>query len=230
MENARRFGILLAMDDDALAAPIRRGLEEAGFEFQRVTDTAELHTSLHRHPPALLILHMDLPGANGTELLKRLRAGERERTLPIIALSDSNAETDRIVALELGADDFLGRPFSVRELSLRVKAIVARLPAAASRPERLRVGRFSLSPETHEVLVDGVPLTLSALDYRLLAALIEEGGRVVSRERLIALAWGAESTVSPRTVDTQLRRLRVRLGAVADQIRTVRGFGYRITE
>jgi two-component system, OmpR family, phosphate regulon response regulator PhoB len=230
MEGRQELRILLADNDDRIASVIQASLENAGFDVARVSSAEEALKALHETKPALVILDMMIPGMAGTDLLRTLRANPETSAVPLVALSKCSEEIDRIIALELGADDFVAKPFSARELTLRVRAILSRKRTQSPKPKRIRVGRFTLDRENREVAVDGVPVPLSVLDYRLLAALISEGRRVVSRERLIELAWKPESKVSRRTVDTQLRRLRVKIGSAAEKIETVRGFGYRLSD
>jgi DNA-binding response OmpR family regulator len=225
-----RTRILVADDDDSIATVIRTNLETAGFDVILASSAAEAMNEIRGSSPALVIFDMRIPGMTGVDFLRALRSSPETRDVPIVALSERSEEIDRIVTLELGADDYVSKPFSARELTLRVKAILARQPAPPPKPEHLRVGRFTLDASAQEISIDGVPVSLSALDFRLIAALIREGGRVVSRERLIEMAWGSESAVSRRTVDTQLRRLRLKIGRAAGQIHTVRGFGYRLGE
>ena len=180
--------------------------------------------------PALVIFDTMIRGMAGTDFLRTLRSTPATCNIPIIALSERAGEIDRIVGLELGADDYVSKPFSARELTLRVKAILSRCPAAPPQPDRFRTGRLMLDLPNHEFSIDGKRVNLTALEFRLLLTLLREGGRVVSREQLIEKAWGPDSEVSQRTVDTQLRRLRVKLGPAAEQIQTVRGFGYRLSE
>ena len=148
----------------------------------------------------------------------------------MIVVSERSEEIDRIIALELGADDYVVKPFSPRELALRVRAILSRRSMQQPKPTRVSIGRLKLDLENRAVSVNGKPVELSALDFRLMTVLMTALGRVVSRDQLIESAWGSESEISTRTVDTQLRRLRAKLGSAAEQIETVRGFGYRLAE
>jgi len=230
MKGDNRSRILLADDDAKAASVIRASLESAGFEVLGATTAEEAFAKVRELKPALVIFDTRIPGMAGMDFLRTLRSTPETSRLPVVAISGNSGEIDRIVALELGADDYITKPFSTRELALRVKAILSRCPVLPRQAERFGIGRFVLDPSAREVLLDGVPITVSALDFRILSVLIREEGRVVSRERLIELAWGADSEVSLRTVDTQLRRLRVKLGPAARQVRTVRGFGYRLGE
>ena len=180
--------------------------------------------------PALIILAMTIPGMAGKEVLRAIKSAPMTSVIPVVVLSEQSEEIDRIVALELGADDYVAKPFSARELALRVRAILSRRSIQQPRPSRLSIGRLRLDAESRIVTVNGKPVDLSALDFRLLTVLMSARGGVVSREQLIESVWGAESEIASRTVDTQLRRLRKKLGAASGQIQTVRGFGYQMTE
>jgi two-component system phosphate regulon response regulator PhoB len=230
MAPGQKVRILVADGDEHASSVVRSHLESAGFEVISAASAEEAVGKVRGMNPALVIFDTMIPGMSGTDFLRTLRSTPATCNIPIVALSERAGEIDRIVGLELGADDYVSKPFSARELTLRVKAILSRCPAAPPKPERFRMGRLMLDLPNHEFSIDGVPVSLTALEFRLLLTLLREGGRVVSREQLIEQAWGPDSEVSQRTVDTQLRRLRVKLGAAAEQIQTVRGFGYRLGE
>jgi two-component system phosphate regulon response regulator PhoB len=230
MQPTQKVRILVADADERVVSLLRGSLESAGFDVDSALNANEAISRVGQVNPALLIFDTMLPGMAGTDFLRTLRSTPATCNIPIIALSERAGEIDRIVGLELGADDYVSKPFSARELTLRVKAILSRCPAAPDKPDRFRAGRLMLDVPRHEVSIDGVAVALSALEFRLLATLLREEGRVVSRDQLIEKAWGPDSEVSQRTVDTQLRRLRVKLGPAAEQIQTVRGFGYRLGE
>ncbi len=222
--------ILLAESNEGIAALIHSNLVNAGFEVAHAANALEVLAKSRELNPALIILDMLIPGMTGKEVLRTIKSTPGISGIPVIALSDQAEEIDRIIALELGADDYVAKPFSARELALRVRAILSRRPALQPKPSRMSIGRLRLDAESRTVTVNGKPAELSALDFRLLTVLMGARGSVVSREQLIESAWGAESEISPRTVDTQLRRLREKLGGAAEQIQTVRGFGYRLGE
>ena len=222
--------VLVAEEDEGIAALIHSNLVNAGFSVVHATDGAESLQKAGELSPSLMILDMMISGMPGKEVLRSIKSSLTTGSIPVIVLSAQSEEIDRIVALELGADDYVAKPFSARELALRVRAILSRRVAREPRQPRQSVGMLRLDAEDRVVSVNGKPADLSALDFRLLTVLVKARGRVVSREQLIESAWGVESGVSPRTVDTQLRRLRAKLGAAAEQIQTVRGFGYRLDE
>ena len=228
MSAKRNLTILVAEYDVGLATLIHSNLLSAGYDVGHADGANEVLKKSRDLIPALVILDMRIPGLAGKEVLRTLKSAPATSDIPVVALSDHGEEIDRIIALELGADDYVAKPFSARELALRVRAILSRRTAHPPGAPRLAFGRLALDVESRTVSIDGKPVDLSVRDFRLLAALMDAGGRVVSREKLIESAWGEDSDISPRTVDTQLRRLRGKIRAVADQIHTVRGFGYRM--
>lgn len=220
--------ILVAEGDVGVATLIHSNLVSEGFTVVHANGADEALKMSRERIPALVILDMLMPGTAGKEVLRALKSAPATCGIPVVALSDRGDEIDRIIALELGADDYVAKPFSPRELALRVRAILSRRTAHPPGAPRLAFGRLALDVESRTVSIDGKPVDVSVRDFRLLAALMDAGGRVVSREKLIESVWGPDSDVSPRTVDTQLRRLRGKIRPVADQIHTVRGFGYRM--
>ncbi len=222
--------VLVAEDNEGLAALIHSNLVSAGFEVTQAADAEDLLKKSRDLKPMLIVLDMTIPGMAGKEVLRMIKSTPATSGIPVVALSEQTEEIDRIVALELGADDYMAKPFSARELALRVRAILSRRTTPQPRQPRMNIGLLKLDAENRSVSVAGKPVDLSALDFRLLTVLMDAQGRVVSREELIEAAWGSESEISPRTVDTQLRRLRGKLGAASEQIQTVRGFGYRLGE
>jgi two-component system phosphate regulon response regulator PhoB len=222
--------ILIAEANEGVAALIHSNLVNAGFHVTHAGNAAETLVKSREANPALIILDMTIPGMAGKEVLRTIKSTPGTCGIPVVALSDQADEIDRIIALELGADDYVAKPFSARELALRVRAILSRRTIQQPKPTRINIGSLRLDADSRAVTVNGKPADISALDFRLLTVLMGARGGVVSREQLIEAAWGSESEVSPRTVDTQLRRLRAKLGAAADQIQTVRGFGYRLGE
>lgn len=222
--------VLIAETNEGVAALIHSNLVNAGFDVAHAATAAEVLAKSRDVSPALIILDMMISGMAGKEVLRTIRSTPAMCAIPVVALSEQSEEIDRIIALELGADDYVAKPFSARELVLRVRAILSRRSVPQPKPSRLSMGRLRLDAESRTVTVSGKPVDLSALDFRLLMVLMGARGSVVSRDQLIETAWGAESEIASRTVDTQLRRLRKKLGAASEQIQTVRGFGYQLTE
>ncbi|MDQ6861059.1 MAG: winged helix-turn-helix domain-containing protein [Verrucomicrobiota bacterium] len=175
--------------------------------------------------PALIILDLMLPKMSGVEVCKALKTEAATKHIPVMILTAKAGEVDRIVGLEFGADDYVTKPFSPREVVLRVKAIMRRGKVEAA-DERLTAGRITLDPVRHSVAVNGEPVSLTSVEFRLLSMFMSRRGRVHARDRLLIEVWGYESYIDTRTVDTHVRRLRRKLGPAADAIETVRGFGY----
>ena len=184
---------------------------------------------IRQSPPDLVLLDLMLPGLDGLELCRMMRRDEATASIPIIMLTAKAEEIDRIVGLELGADDYIVKPFSPREVALRVKAVLRRAgePSEAEQ-ERLEVGELSLDPAGHRLFVAGEEVTLTATEFRLLRRLMESPGRVLTRNTLLTDAWGYSSDVDSRTVDTHIRRLRRKLGSESNRVETVIGVGYRL--
>jgi two-component system phosphate regulon response regulator PhoB len=182
-----------------------------------------------REQPDLIILDLMLPDMDGTEVLRALKADDRTRPIPVIFLSARTDEVDRVVGFELGAEDYVAKPFSPRELVLRVRALLRRRGDSED-AAAMRAGGLTVDLGSHRVEVDGEPVELTATEFRLLAHLMRKPGRVLERDRLLDAVWGQEVYVTPRTVDTHVQRLRQKLGAAGNMIETVRGVGYRFSE
>ena len=220
--------ILIVDDEPDMVESLRYNLEREGHTVHAAGDgPAALRALAQGAPPDLVLLDLMLPGCSGTEVCRRMRLDERTRAVPVIMISARSDEIDRVVAFELGVDDYVAKPFSVRELMLRVRAILRRhhgdpRPGGELVHERLRVDL-----DGHRAWVDGEPVLLTALEFRLLAALLARRGRVQTRDALLADVWGAQVDVTTRTVDTHVQRLRRKLGPAANYIETLRGVGYR---
>ncbi len=180
--------------------------------------------------PALIVLDLMLPGMSGLEVCRTLKGDPTTASIPILMLTAKAEEVDRIVGLELGADDYVTKPFSPRELVLRIQNVLRRTSPQGEATETLRAGRIVIDRARLYVTVGGKPIDLTATELKLLTLLIERRGRVQSRDTLLNEVWGYESVIDTRTVDTHIRRLREKLGECADYVETVRGFGYRIAE
>ncbi len=219
---------ILIVDDEAeLASLVEYNLRQAGFA-TRVALTGEQALAFAaREAPALVVLDLMLPDVAGTEVCRRLRAEPRTRDVPILMLTARGEEHERVAGFEAGADDYVVKPFSPRELVLRVKAMLRRAPAAAG-AQRLSVGGLALDVAAHRAFVGDDEVELTALEFRLLHHFLTHPGRVQSRERLLAEVWGITRPQETRTVDTHVLRLRDKLGRLRDVIETVRGVGYRL--
>ncbi|MCB9566790.1 MAG: response regulator transcription factor [Myxococcales bacterium] len=225
--------ILIVDDEQDLIDSLRFNLEREGYT---VLDACDGHRALdvieeRAAPPDLVLLDLMMPNLSGTEVCRRMRMSDRTRTTPVIMLSARGDEIDRVVAFELGVDDYVTKPFSVRELLLRIRAILRRQGSSDVRltgevvHEELRIDL-----DGHWVWVDDRRLELTALEFRLLAALITRRGRVQTREVLLQDVWGSEADVTTRTVDTHVQRLRRKLGDAGAYIETLRGVGYRFCD
>lgn len=223
--------VLVADDEEDVLNLVSSNLKNAGFTVLKAADGAAALAKARHDLPALIVLDLMLPEMSGLEVCKALKSDAATARIPIIMLTAKAEEIDRIVGLELGADDYITKPFSPRELVLRVKSVLRRTSdESAKEATLLKIGDIAVDRERHEVRVKNKPVELTATEFKLLSLLIERRGRVQSRDTLLNDVWGYESVIDTRTVDTHVRRLREKLGAAADCIETVRGFGYRIAE
>jgi len=219
--------ILIVDDEPDLVDALGFRLEQEGYRTMFAYDGRGAETLLARHPlPDLVLLDLMLPDISGTELCRQLRQSERTRGLPVIMISARSDEIDRVVGFEIGADDYVVKPFSTRELVLRIKAIF-RCQGPAVVTDNRCLDRLSIDFGGHQVWVDNEPISLTALEFRLLSTLVMRRGRVQSRETLLRDIWTVRVGITTRTVDTHIQRLRKKLGAASAYIETVRGVGYR---
>ncbi|MFI5315324.1 MAG: response regulator [Myxococcota bacterium] len=222
--------VLVVDDEPDLLELVRVNLAQSGYTVETAISGSEALSALRRAPPDAMILDLMLPDITGTELCARVRADQRLTGLPIIMLTAKSEEIDRVVGLELGADDYVTKPFSPRELALRVRAVLRRRAPTGEEARALEHGALRVDPDSHRASVEGRELTLTAKEFQLLVALMGRPGRVMTRERLLDEVWGSDITVTSRTIDTHLKRLREKLGVAGDLIETVRGVGYRFAE
>jgi DNA-binding response OmpR family regulator len=222
--------ILVIDDEPELVKLLDYNLTKAGYLVLTAKDGATGLVIARKHAPDALILDVMMPGLDGWEVCKRLRQDPATSSLPIIMLTAKAEEGDRVLGLELGADDYVTKPFGVRELLARVKALLRRSEVAASSPEVIRSGKIVLDSARRTVTVAGRPVALTATEFNLLKALAEKEGRVISREDLLSLVRGDEVAVMDRTVDVHVASLRKKLGKHGEMIETVRGVGYRMKE
>jgi DNA-binding response OmpR family regulator len=222
--------VLVADDEADVVNLVAQNLSAAGFKVSLASDGQEALDKARRTEPALMVLDLMMPKLSGNEVLRALKADPRTAGIAILMLTARKDEVDRIVSLELGADDYVTKPFSPRELTLRVRSILARRSGPQPLARYSNVGEITLNREGHEVKVKGRRLDLTGAEFKLLSVLFRHPGRVFSREELVNNVGGVNAEIEIRTVDTHLRRLREKLGAAAQQIQTVRGFGYRLDE
>jgi DNA-binding response OmpR family regulator len=219
--------VLIVEDDPDIAEGLKYNLEREGLE-TRVALTGEqgLQAALDsKNPPALVILDLMLPGMSGTELCRRLRREPQTRRTPIIMLTARTSEADRVAGLDLGADDYISKPFSVRELLARVRAVLRRADETAT--ARYEDSRLSIDFDDMRVVCEGAHVRLTRKEFSLLATLARAAGRVATRQQLLDNVWGYEYYGDTRTLDVHIRRLRQKLGPCGDSIETVVGVGYR---
>ncbi len=222
--------ILIVDDERDLLDLLAYNLERAGYRVCRAATGREALAEVERHRPDLVVLDVMLPDLEGFEVLRSLRSREAFRDLPVILLTARGEEPDKLVGFELGADDYVVKPFSPRELLARVRAVLKRARGAAGPGPRLRFSNLEIEPEAHRVYRDGTEIELAPQEYRLLAFLASHPNRVYSREALLEHAWDPDVVVDPRTVDVHVRRLRARIEPDPSRprwIETVRGAGYR---
>jgi two-component system phosphate regulon response regulator PhoB len=222
--------ILVVDDEPDLVELVRFNLKEAGYEIDSARSGREALALLRRRPPDLLILDLMLPDVSGTEICRQVRSDPRLAGVPVLMLTAKSEEVDRIVGFELGADDYVTKPFSPRELVLRVRALLRRASGEGEGAEVLQQSAVRLDVDRHRCQVDGEDIDLTAKEFRLLETLMRRPGRVMSRERLLDEVWGTDITVTARTIDTHLKRLREKLRGAGPLIETVRGVGYRFAE
>lgn len=230
---AKTSRILVVEDEPDIQELIRYHLDQAGFQVETVSSGAAAMKSLRRRRPSLVVLDLMLPDRSGTELCREVRADSDLMDLPIVIVTARSDEVDRLVGFELGADDYVAKPFSPRELTLRVRAVLRRSagPGESSDPaEVLQHGPLSLDVGRYRCQVDERNVDLTAKEFELLRLLMSRPGRVMSRERLLDEVWGPGVTVTLRTIDTHLKRLREKLGPAGSLIDTIRGVGYRFAE
>ena len=219
--------IFIVEDEPDLRDTLSFNFENEGFEVSSFPDGEKCLTSLKKNKPDLIILDLMLPGINGLDVCREIRSEEENNDVSIIMLTAKGEEIDRIVGFELGADDYVTKPFSVRELILRVKVLLKKRSDNQSAEKILEYGPVKMNLDAHSVLVDDIDVVLTALEFKLLKHLLKRRGRVQTRDQLLGNVWGYSSEVTTRTVDTHIKRLREKLGSTGDLIQTIRGVGYR---
>ena len=222
--------VLIVDDERDLVRLLEFNLQEAGFETAAAYAGEEALQKARQRIPDLIVLDLMLPDIPGNEVCRQLKASPRTRHVPVLMLTARTEEVDRVVGFEVGADDFVTKPFSVRELVLRVRAILRRGSGADLDEAREQVGPIRVDAGAHRAYVDGQEIALTALEFKLLTTFMSRLGRVQTREALLQDVWGLSSDLQTRTVDTHVKRLREKLGAGRDLIETVRGIGYRMVE
>jgi two-component system phosphate regulon response regulator PhoB len=230
-ESGRKPLILVVDDEPDIVDTLAYNLQQEGYRTRTAALGADAVRAAKERPlPDLVLLDLMLPDITGNEVCRQLRSDEALRRIPVIMLTAKDAEIDRVVGFEVGADDYVTKPFSVRELLLRVRAVLRRASEspAPSASKLVDFGRLRLSPDAHQLWVDGQEIVLTALEFRLLTTLLERRGRVQTRTTLLEDVWGIHADITTRTVDTHVKRLREKLGAAGDYVETIRGVGYRL--
>lgn len=229
--DAKSKKIMVVDDESDVTDLVAYHLKAKGYQVETINDPNRSIGTARSFVPDLVILDVMMPDLNGIQICRMLRADPKLRRVPVIFLTAKAEEGDRIQGLETGADDYISKPFSPKELVLRVQTILRRLGENPPEPpKRLQVGGIVIEAERHEVVVNGKPVELTATEFKLLHLLMERRGRVQTREHLLINVWNYETEIETRTVDTHVRRLREKLGTEADWIETIRGVGYRIAE
>jgi phosphate regulon transcriptional regulator PhoB len=222
--------ILVVEDEPDAIELIAFNLESAGYDVVTASDGREGLKKARSAVPDLIILDLMLPETDGLEVCKILRRDPATSDIPIIMLTAKAAEIDRVLGLELGADDYVTKPFSPRELVLRVKRLLRRAQRQEEKAERIEHQDLCIDIPRHQATVKGKPIELTATEFKLLAVLAQRRGRVQSRDQLLRDVWEYDSLIDTRTVDTHMRRLREKLGSAAKYLDTVRGAGYRFVD
>ena len=219
--------VFIVEDEPDLRDTLTYNFENEGFTVNSFSNGESFLESLTKNKPNLVILDLMLPGVSGLDVCRELRSDDNFNDIAVVMLTAKSEEIDRIVGFELGADDYVTKPFSVRELILRVKVLLKKRLENSANEQILAFGPITMNLDAHDVVVDGENITLTALEFKLLKHLLNRKGRVQTRDQLLGDVWGYSSEVTTRTVDTHIKRLREKLGKPGDLIQTIRGVGYR---
>jgi two-component system phosphate regulon response regulator PhoB len=223
---------ILVIDDEAdVTELVAYHLKAKGYQVEAINNPNISLGAARAFRPDLVMLDVMMPDLNGVQLCRLLRADPQFKTTPVVFLTAKAEEADRVQGFETGADDYICKPFSIKELILRVQSILRRASdGIPAEPKRLQAGDIVIDVERHETYVHGQQIELTATEFKLLRLLLERRGRVQTREHLLINVWNYETEIETRTVDTHVRRLREKLGTEADWIETIRGVGYRLAE
>jgi two-component system phosphate regulon response regulator PhoB len=224
--------VVIIEDERDVSRLLEFNLQQAGYTVQVAGTGNEGLAAIRANPPDVVVLDLMLPDVSGYDVCKQIRSDAGLADIGVLMLTAKGEAEDRILGLEVGADDYVVKPFVVREVVLRVTALANRLAERRARPAQssgstIKVGSIELDPVTHDVKIGGAPTQLRPLEYKLLQLLVSDPGRVFTREELLEQVWEMRGDINTRTVDVHVRRLRVSLGPAADVIETVHGFGYR---
>ena len=221
--------ILIIEDEPDIRTTLKYNLMKDDFDVIDVGSLGEARAAMNSSSFSMILLDLMLPDGSGLDLCREIKGNKELSSTPIIILTAKDDEVDKVVGFELGADDYVTKPFSVRELILRIKAVLKRgvAPKAELVEVERQFGDLTIDVDSHEVFVNSVQVTLTALEFRLLKQLVDRRGRVQSRDQLLSDVWGYSSDVTTRTVDTHIKRLREKLGTMGKYIQTIRGVGYK---
>jgi two-component system, OmpR family, alkaline phosphatase synthesis response regulator PhoP len=223
--------VLVVEDEQDIAGLIKHALERSGDGIVQIVASGDVALrAVNEQPPDLVILDLNLPVLSGTEVCRLLRSHASTANIPIIMLTARTAESDRVSGLDLGADDYVTKPFSLRELAARVRAVLRRRHGTAAATNVYRGTHLVADFEAVSIAVEGTPVRLTRREFELLRFLVENRNRVLSRDRLLERVWGYDRFIETRSVDVHIGRLRAKLGAAGQQIETVVGLGYRFVE
>ena len=222
--------ILLIEDEPDIRKTLEYNIAREGYDVITAPSLTEGRNHLNSSSFSLILLDLMLPDGSGLDLCREIKSDKEKTATPIIILTAKDDEVDKVVGFELGADDYVTKPFSVRELILRIKAVLKR---GERKQENLEVqrqfGDLLIDVDSHEVFVNDQSITLTALEFKLLRQLVDRRGRVQSRDQLLSDVWGYSADVTTRTVDTHIKRLREKLGSMGKYVQTIRGVGYKFT-
>jgi two-component system phosphate regulon response regulator PhoB len=222
--------ILLIEDEPDIRKTLEYNISREGFDVVSASSLSDGKKQLDSSSFSLILLDLMLPDGSGLDLCREIKSDKEKLSTPIIILTAKDDEVDKVVGFELGADDYVTKPFSVRELILRIKAVLKR---GERKQENLEVqrqfGELIIDVDSHEVFVNNELVTLTALEFKLLRQLVDRRGRVQSRDQLLSDVWGYSADVTTRTVDTHIKRLREKLGSMGKYVQTIRGVGYKFT-
>ena len=221
--------ILIVEDEPDIRDTLSYNFEKEGFKVLSSPNGKSALKLLESNEPDIVILDLMLPDMSGLDICRQIKNDKKLSDTSIIMLTAKSEEVDRIVGFELGADDYVTKPFSVRELILRVKVLIKKHISTEQKDTSITLGSIYMNLDAHEVRINKQDIILTALEFKLLRHLLQRKGRVQTRDQLLGDVWGYSSEVTTRTVDTHIKRLREKLGVVADYIQTIRGVGYKFT-
>ncbi len=221
--------IYIVEDEPDIRETLKYNFSNEGFKVFTAPDGEQALSDIKKVLPEVLILDLMLPGLSGLDVCKSIRADDDIKDMSIIMLTAKGEEIDRVIGFELGADDYVTKPFSVRELILRVKVLLKKQRESLAQNKLITFGPIRMNLDAHELKVNDKEIVLTALEFKLLQHLVKRKGRVQTREQLLGDVWGYSAEVTTRTVDTHIKRLREKLGNTADYIQTIRGVGYRFS-